>query len=85
VLSRKSSCLRLPVQHGMIHLTLVVRKDCDKLIQWCVGIPVSFHSDLASPCVRRDEPSFHAPHHSKSPCRLVGVSPCHTLIPQARQ
>ncbi|WWC92624.1 uncharacterized protein L201_007583 [Kwoniella dendrophila CBS 6074] len=22
------------IQHGMIHLTLVVRKDCDKLIQW---------------------------------------------------
>ncbi|WWD20442.1 hypothetical protein CI109_104918 [Kwoniella shandongensis] len=22
------------IQHGMIHLTLVVRKDCDKIIQW---------------------------------------------------
>ncbi|KAK4689861.1 importin-9, partial [Tremellales sp. Uapishka_1] len=22
------------IQHGMIHLTLVVRKDCDKLVQW---------------------------------------------------
>ncbi|WVQ75750.1 hypothetical protein IAR50_005381 [Cryptococcus sp. DSM 104548] len=22
------------IQHGMIHLTLIVRKDCDKLVQW---------------------------------------------------
>jgi hypothetical protein len=27
----------LTAQHGLLHVTQIVRKDCDKLLQWWVG------------------------------------------------
>jgi hypothetical protein len=40
-------------QHGMIHLTLIVRKDCDKLVQWSASTIVS--EIAADTAARHDE------------------------------
>lgn len=69
----------------MIHLTLVVRKDCDKLIQWYVGVPIPFYLYFPSPRVRRGGTSFCAPHRTLPNHRVALVCRRVTLTSQARQ